>query len=168
MTKIVDQNSHVIAGEEGKRQIVKLIEAFAETVPHGDREEARELLCKKIGRTYRTIKRWKEEDKLVEEIGSDVYREAEKAGYDFTASSIRNLADHVRYNPGKSPTAIVKAAMATPKPESVKTEPIQAFVEALNAYLRNSDGDPTAMLQAMFDAPIAPEKICAALKRLCQ
>jgi hypothetical protein len=155
-------------GERARKNIVDTIDKFVEPLPRDEKKEARVVLCKKAGIVLRTFERWKPEGEQREEIGASIFEKAEEAGYDLTPSSIRSLADAKRLNPGATPAEIVKKAMAPSwdQEPKVKVEPLAAFVEALNEYLRKTDNDAIGVIQTVTNSPIR-EKICAVLKGIC-
>jgi hypothetical protein len=166
--QLVADNALVVKGEQARQRIVTTINAFVSKLKHGEKKEARELLCKKAGIVLRTFTRWQAEIEQREEIGGLVYDAAGEAGYDITPSSIRSLADAKRLNPGATPAEVVKKAMAPSwdQEPKVKVEPLAAFVEALNEYLRKTDNDAIGVIQTVTNSPIR-EKICAVLKGIC-
>lgn len=168
--KLAADNALIVKGEEAKKRVVKIVDDFVAKLKREEKAEARKELCKKAGIVLRTFERWKAEGEQRAEIGETIYAKAEEMGYEITPSSTKSLADAKRLNPGKTPAEIVKIAAKSSQDREprVKAEPIQEFVEALNTYLRNANNDADGILQAIKNAAIPREKICAALKGLCR
>ncbi len=164
-----EENALVVKGEEAKKRVVKIVDAFVAKLPHGEKDKARTALCRKAGITYRTFQRWKAEGEQRAEIGDSVYKAAEELGYSITPSSIRCLADAKRLNPGKTPEEIVRKVLngSTRELEAERT-PIdtrESLVQALNEHLETTQGDVESVIKIIRNSPIRREQLC---KGMCK
>ncbi len=167
--KLAAENALVVKGEEAKRRVVKIVDAFVAKLPHGEKKEARLALCKKAGIVLRTFERCKEEGEQREEIGASVFEKAEELDYDITPSSIRNLADAKRLNPGATPEEIVRKAKAIDAPQAPRvkepdTTPTQLLSDVVFKYMDETDNDVDGLFKVLKDQ-VPQDKLCALLKR---
>ena len=126
--KLAAENAVAVRGEEAQKRVLKFIDDFVAKVPHGEKEKAREALCKEAGIKRRSFTRWKTEVEQRAEIGDSIFEKAAELDYDITASSIRSLANAKRLNPGVSPEEIVRKAAR--ESSGIADAPKAAKVEA--------------------------------------
>ena len=156
-------------GEESKKKTVKMVNDYLATVPRGENDKVRNALCDKAGIHRATFFRWKAEIEEDAQIGDGVKQLAERNNRTINTTFRQACLQAYADNPKATPIEVFQKACKvadTPK-ERVETQPIQPFVEALNEYLRKSDNDADGLLEAIKNAAIPREKICAALKGLC-
>jgi hypothetical protein len=169
--KLSEENKFVKRGEEARRNCVEIVNKFVSKLSHGEKEKAREALCKEAGIARRTFTRWQTEMEQRNEVGQSVFEKAEVMGYELTPLSIKNLADAKRLNPGKSPEEIVKKAMdvdASPKPKEERvqepeTTPTQLLEDTVVKYLQDTNDDYAGLVEVLkCQVPVA--ELCAAMK----
>jgi hypothetical protein len=166
--KLAADNALVVKGEEAKKRVVKIVDSFVAKLKREEKAEARKELCKKAGIVLRTFERWKAEGEQRAEIGESIYAKAEEMGYDITASSIRNLADAKRLNPGKTPEQIVKVAQRNIDGDRKESEapriPLDAreqLVLAINAFVQ-ANASTDDLIKVLRNSPIQKDKLCTA------
>jgi hypothetical protein len=171
--KLYAENKLVQRGEAARKNSVEIVNKFVAKLPYGEKEKAREALCKSAGIVRRTFTRWQSEIDQREAIGPSLYEKAEEMDYDFTPSSISNLAKAKELNPGKTPEEIVRKAMNGDAPTKAKaarfqepeTTPVQLLEDTVCKYMQDTNDDVDGLFEVL-KAQVSTNKLCAALKGL--
>jgi hypothetical protein len=134
-----DANTAGIRWEDAKKNAVKVVNAYRDSLPRGERKEGVIAVCKKAGIDYSTYKRWKAELGENDEIGNDVFREAAKENVTVNTLLRSELLKVKREHPNDPAKKVLQTALENckvkqetkPQPESLRSKACKAVREYL-------------------------------------
>lgn len=167
--KLTDCRDLLKKGVDAKKDAVKSIGGYLKTVPHGQGTKTLKVLCEKAGIHMDTYYQWKndvEDDNVIEKFRPLVKKDGRTLDTPMRRAILQAYADDPQ---ATFPEVLRKtyAVVDARKAPSVKVEPRSVFVEAVESYLRSTNEDANGLLD-VIKRRIPKDKICAALKGLCQ
>jgi hypothetical protein len=140
---IKDANTASIRWEDAKRQAVRAVNSYRDSLPRNERKAGVEAICKKAEIDRATYFRWQAELQENEELGEEILQEAAKENIVINTPLRSELLEVKRERPHDPARTILSAAVAQCKIRKEKQQPESAHSKACKAireYLNESGG----------------------------